>query len=357
MKTPLRSHRLVLLLAALVLATTAVGAEVIERVLVKINGDILTQSDLEARQSAALRERRENPQSMSNAELTKVLAEITPGILVDAVDEVLLLQRGKELGYKLTDERFKEILANIKKENKIETDEQFQAALKSENLTVAELRRRLERQMIIQQVQGNEVMGRISVSEAEAKAYFEAHRQEFTTPATMMLREILVSVPVGKGQTFNVGQDEAAKAKADALLARAKAGENFEKLVAEASDAASKGNGGLIGPISIGDLEPSLKAIFEPLKQGDVTSVIRTSTGYQLFKVDTLNAAAELPWEQAREQIGNRVAQTKQAAEFSKYMQKLRAQAVIDWKNAELKRMYDEQVTKDAVPAAPAPRK
>jgi peptidyl-prolyl cis-trans isomerase SurA len=357
MKTLFRLRRLVIVLFVTALAVATARAEIIERVLVKINGDILTQTDLETRQSAALRQRRENAAAMSNADLTKALAEVTPGILVDAVDEILLLQRGKELGYKLTDEKFKQILENIKKENKIETEEQFQTALKSEGMTMADLRKQLEKSMIIQQVQGNEVLGRISVSEGEAKAYFEAHRNEFMTPATMMLREILVPVPVGKGQTFSVGLDEGAKAKAEGLLARANAGENFEKLVAEGSDAPSKANGGLIGPISLPDLEPSLRAMFEPLKQGDVTKVIRTSGGYQVFKVETLNPAAELPWDQAREEIGNRVAQTKQNAEFAKYMAKMRAQAVIEWKNAELKKMYDEQVAKEEVPTSPTQRR
>ena len=86
----------VVLLGLVALGAVAPRAEIIERILVKVNSDILTQSDLEGRQSAAIRAKRENPQSMSNAELTKVLAEITPQIIVDAVDELLLLQRGRE---------------------------------------------------------------------------------------------------------------------------------------------------------------------------------------------------------------------------------------------------------------------
>ena len=72
---------------------------------------------------------------------------------------MLLVQRGKELGYTLSDEQFKSVLDNIKKDNKIETDEQFQAALKQENMTLADLRRNLERQMIVSRVQQNEVLG------------------------------------------------------------------------------------------------------------------------------------------------------------------------------------------------------
>ena len=75
---------------------------------------------------------------------------------------MLVVQRGKELGYTLGDEQFKSVLDSIKKENKIENEEQFQAALKQEDMTLADLRRNLERQMIVQRVQQNEVVGKVA---------------------------------------------------------------------------------------------------------------------------------------------------------------------------------------------------
>jgi peptidyl-prolyl cis-trans isomerase SurA len=339
-------NQLVIVGAMVALAAATARAQIIERILVKVNGDIITQTDLEGRQSAVLRMQKVNVQAMSDAEMEKVLAELTPQIVVDAVDELLLLQRGKELGYKLTDEKFKEVLENIKKENKIETEEQFQAALKVEGMTLADLRLRLEKSMIVQQVQGTEVMGRISVSESEGKAYYEAHKAEFTTPATMMLREILFAVPAST-LGFSAVQDEAAKAKADALLVRLKAGESFEKAVADVSEAPSKANGGLIGPISLTDIVPALRKILEPLKAGEITGVIRTQAGYQIYKVDSLTEAKMLPWEEARNEIANRIGNAKQAVEVMRYMQKLRTQAVIEWKNAELKKLYDQRVALD----------
>src|SRR5258707_10895672 len=141
------------LAAALVLtAVTAVRGEVIEQILVKVNGEIFTKSDLEQRQVTALRQKGQAIDLKSdpnNVQLRKALDEVTPQIMVDAVDEMLIVQRGKELGYKLSDEQFKSVVDNIRKENKIESDEQFQAALKSENMTIADLRRNLERQMIV----------------------------------------------------------------------------------------------------------------------------------------------------------------------------------------------------------------
>lgn len=349
----LRPLVVLVVLAALVgAATVALRAEIIEAVLVKVNGDIITKTDLEARQSAIIRQR-PNVQAMSDVELKKAIAEVTPQVIMDAIDELLVLQRGRELGYKLTDERFTTILDNIKKENKLESTEQFEAALKQENLTLAELRKSIEKQVVINQVQQNEVLGHISVTEDEAKKYYDIHKQEFTTPATMMVRELLVALPK-EASGVNVGQDEAAKAKADALRDRLTKGESFEKLVADASEAASKANGGLIGPISKNDLDASLKAVFAPLKTGDLTPVLRTSAGYQIYKVDSLTEPKVLGFTEAREQIGDKVANSKRMGEFVKYMQKLRTQAVIDWKNPELKKMFDERAAQEQSEASKA---
>src|SRR5436190_22143317 len=180
--------------AGLVLvATIGARAEIIEQILVKVNGEIFTKSDLEQRQVAALRQKGQALDLKSdpnNVQLRKALDEITPQIIVDAVDEMLLVQRGRELGYKLSDEQFKSVVDNIRKENKIESEEQFQAALKSENMTMADLRRNLERSMIVQRVQQNEVMAKIAITDDEARAYYDAHMNEFTTAPTVTLREI-----------------------------------------------------------------------------------------------------------------------------------------------------------------------
>src|SRR5947208_16295580 len=132
-----------LLPAVLFLAAVAtVRGEIIEQILVKVNGEIFTKSDLEQRQIATLRQKGQQidlKSDPSNQQLRKALDEITPGIMVDAIDEMLIVQRGKELGYKLADDQFKGVVDNIKKENKIDSEEAFQAALKSENMTMTDL--------------------------------------------------------------------------------------------------------------------------------------------------------------------------------------------------------------------------
>src|SRR3954463_10551233 len=216
----------------IVFGITAARAEIIEQILVKVNGEIFTKSDLEQRQIAALRQKGQPIDLKSdpnNAQLRKALDEITPQIMVDAIDEMVIVQRGKELGYTLSDQQFKSVVDNIRKENKIETDEQFQAALKSENLSMADLRRNLERSMIAQKVQQNEVLSKIGVTDEEARKYYEAHLKEFTTSPTVSLREILIAIP-GDPKVLTVAADEAAKSRAEEIRKRATTGgESYEK--------------------------------------------------------------------------------------------------------------------------------
>jgi peptidyl-prolyl cis-trans isomerase SurA len=329
----------------LVVATLPLRADIIEQVLVKVNGDIITKTDLEERQIRALRERnlQFSPKDLQNdATLKKALMEVTPQILADSIDELLLYQRGQELGYKLTDEQFKQILENIKKENKIETDAQFQAALDQEGMTMDQFRRQIERTLVINRVQQQEVMPKLSISEAEAQAYYEAHKEEFTTEPTITLREITVDVESARPGEVNVGAEEEAKAKAEALRARILAGEDFAKVAAEVSDAPSKSNGGLVGPIKRNEIAPAFLKILEGMKVGDVSEPIRSARGYQLLKLESETQAELQPFDKARDLIADKVYAEKQKVEVGRYLEKLRAQAIIEWKNEELKKLYDQ---------------
>jgi peptidyl-prolyl cis-trans isomerase SurA len=331
---------------ALTFVAATARAEIFEQILVKINGDIFTKSDLEQRQVAALRQKNLNfdlKTDAGNAQLKKTLDEVTPQIIVDVVDETLLSQRGKELGYKLGDDQFKSIVESIKKENKIESEEQLQAALKSENMTMADLRRNLERTMIIQRVQQNEVLGKIGVTEDEARKYYETHLSEFTTAPSVTLREILVAVAADP-RGVNAAAEEAAQQKIEDIRTRVTTGkESFDRLAATLSDSPSKANGGLIGPLSVNDIAPELRKTLEAMKVGDVTPPLRDSKrGYQLLKLDSRSETQTMPFDEAREKISERVFTDKRKVEYQKYLEKLRAQAIIEWKNPEIKKAFDE---------------
>jgi len=332
-----------------------VRAEIIEQVLVKVNGEIFTKTDLETRQILALRQsgKLDPNASPSDLQLRRMLDDITPQLMVDVVDEILVVQRGKELGFKLSDEQFKGVVDSIKKDNKIENEEQFQAALKQENMTMADLRRSLERQMLVERVRQTEVFDKVGVSEEEERRYYESHMSDFTTPGEITLREVLVSVHKA-GATATPAEDQAARDKAMDIRKRALGGESFEKLAADLSDSASRSNAGLIGPISLEDVSPELRRLIDQMKVGDVTDLLKAANGYQILKLESRSEAQTTSFEEARNRISDRVVSDHRQAEYDKFLDKLRSQAIIEWKNADVQKAYEKGLA-DIKAGAPSP--
>jgi peptidyl-prolyl cis-trans isomerase SurA len=343
---------LVAVLAALVVP---LRAEIIEQVLVKVNGDIITKTELEGRQIAAIRQRMSqdvSAESLKNSDqLKKLVAEVTPRILVEAIDEMLMVQLAKERGYRLRDEQFREWLGALRKEQNLEDDAKFQAALKQEGMTVDDLRKNVERQFMISQVQREEVGSKLTITEEEARQYYTSHQQEFATQSNVTLREILVEIPTATqgGQAgINVAQDDEARVRAIAIRGRILAGEDFGKLASEVSSAPSKSTGGLIGPINVSELSESLQNLLKTMKPGQVTPPARVAKGYQILKLETIKEASVQPFEDVQDLVSERVHTDRQRQEIRKFLARVRGQAIIEWKNAELKKAYDQLIAENA---------
>jgi peptidyl-prolyl cis-trans isomerase SurA len=151
-------------------------------------------------------------------------------------------------------------------------------------------------------------------------------------------------------------QDTAAREKASQVRQRATAGENFEKLAVDMSDAPSKANAGLIGPLTVSELSPEVRKLVESLKPGQISDVIRAQRGYQLLKLETSTPPETMTFEDARNQISDRVFTDKRKEEYEKFLERLRGQAIIEWKNDELKRAYDKGLADSKKQGSPAAR-
>src|SRR6188768_1014233 len=121
----MKPSKLLLLLASLAAAATGLRAEIIERVIARVNGDVVTLSEFEARQLAAVQQARIAP-----AEIERYLRENNARLLQEAIDDMLILQRGAELGIRLRPEYIAEVIEGIKKENNIADDAELQRQLR-----------------------------------------------------------------------------------------------------------------------------------------------------------------------------------------------------------------------------------
>jgi peptidyl-prolyl cis-trans isomerase SurA len=140
--------------------------------------------------------------------------------------------------------------------------------------------------------------------------------------------------------------------KAEALRHRVTAGEDFAALAAANSDAPSKANGGLIGPVNPDEMSPQLLAVVKGLKVGETTQPIRSQRGYQIIKLESRSETVVPQLEAVRNQVADRVFREKGRPEMVKYLKKLREQAIIEWKNDELRKAYEAYLARPSTPTA-----
>ena len=310
----MKPRPLVLAVCSLVLVGAPAPGEIIERVVARVNGDIVTLSEFVARQAAAVQGARVRP-----AETERFLRENNARILQEAIDDLLLVQRAEELGIRLRPEYVREVIDGIRKENAIESEEALQEQLRREGMSLEDLKRNIERSILRRQVLARELESKAAVSEAEARSDYEAHLADHTRPATVRIQEILVKA----------GEEDALAAARD-VVARGRAGEDFAALARERSAAPSRDSGGELGTFARGELTPQIEAIAFALAAGEVSDALQTPDGVRILRVAEKTEAHVVPFEEARNEILRRLSQERGAKEYETYIEGLRKTAVID---------------------------
>src|SRR6266850_1084244 len=140
----------------------------------------------------------------------------------------------------------------------------------------------------------------VAVSDAEAEAFYKEHAAEFEEPKRLRVAHVLVRVPpVGGSDAEN-----AAKAKVEDVIKRAKGGEDFAKLAREISeDKASAVQGGDLGFVGPGELVAPFEQAAFALKKGEISAPVRTPFGYHAIRVLDVKEGGKTPLKEVAPKI------------------------------------------------------
>jgi parvulin-like peptidyl-prolyl isomerase len=324
------------------LLSSPLGAEIVERVIARVNGDIITQSELEARQVAEVQSNRIPPERIE-----AFLRENNSRILQEAIDELLIVQKAADLGMRMRPEYIREVIEGIKKENNISSDEAFQEQLRREGMSLDDLKRNIERSIMRRQVLSRELDSKTSVTEVEARADYEARKDEYTKPASVRLQEISVKSESGD-----------ALALARQLVERARAGEDFGALARAHSASSTRASGGDLGLLLKGEINPDVEKIVFSLSPGSVSEPFPAGEGFQIFRVIERTEGSVVPFEDVKADILRKLNQARTSEAYEKFVEGLRKTAIVDLKVREVSLQVDvpasESILDPAREAAPA---
>jgi len=319
------------LVIAGVLVPAAVWADitVMDEIICKVNGDIVTRSELDKdRQELPENLRQQSGGALTGQALEDAVKKNLPDLLRQRIDDLLLEQRAKEMDIKV-DTEVNKFLADVQRRAKIADPDKFQAFIRDNmGMPFEDYRGQIKNQYLQRRVVEEEVSRKIAFKREELEAYYNDHKEEFRRDEQVVLSEILISTAGldAAGQT-------AAEKKAKDLVARANKGDNFADLASQNSDAgATASEGGQLPPYAKKDLNADMAALIWDKSKGFVTDPIKIDQGYLILRVDDHQKAGVPSFEEIQGDVQARLFQPRFVPALRAYLTKLREQAFLEIK-------------------------
>jgi peptidyl-prolyl cis-trans isomerase SurA len=299
-----------------------------EEIVAKVNGDIITSSDLKEDRKAV--EDELTKQGVTGAQYEQTLKQMVSDLLRNRIDEILLRQKGKDLNLKVEADVNRQIAEYQRQFNKADPDAFQKYVVEQTGRSYEDFKGQLTDGALVQGVIRDEVMRKIQIPNEEIRAYYDEHKGEFQRQERVFLREILVSTE-GKTSPEDLA---AAEAKAKDLAARAKRGEAFQQMAQNNSDnELTKDRGGLLDPFIRGSLAPAIENEVWTQSVGYVTNPIRFDNGWEILKVEDHQREGLASYEEVEGEIQNLLYSQRQGPATRAYLTKLRGEAFLQIKD------------------------
>ena len=298
--------------------------QVIEEIVARVNNEIITLTDYERARVALRSETEQDCPGCPAAQIQTMLVEREKNLLRDLIDNSLLVQRAKDLGFNVEPEVVKRMDA-IRLQNNLEDMEALCRAVEATGISCEEWKANIRSSLLTQEVIRREVGRNINFSKEEIQKYYDEHKAEFVRPEQVYLLEMFVSTE-GKPEAEIPKLEEKAKTLLDRVKNR---GEDFAELAKRYSDGSTAQRGGELGVFERGQLSKELEDVAFAMNRGDVSEIIRTKTGFLILKCEQHYVAGQQPIDKVENEIMNKLYMDKMQPGLRVYLTKLREESYV----------------------------
>lgn len=322
--------------SAPVLAAPAAAADrpeiqtrIVEEIVAKVNGEIITRGELQ-KQRGIIQAQLEK-QGATGPALEVAVNKAAADALRDQIDQLLLVQKGKDLSINV-DADVNRRVADIQKTSGLADPDKFHDWVREQTgESFEDLKLAFKNQLLTQRVIGEEVYRNVSIPKADMQKYYDEHKAEFVRKETVSVREILIST--GDNTPAKVA---AAEKKAKDIVDRARKNEKFADLARQYSDAETAKEDGMLGTFTKGQLAPAIENLVFPQKKGYVTDALRITAGFEIMKVEERTAEGQASYEEVQSEIQSRLSEPKVQPKMRELLTQLRQKAFLQIKTGYL---------------------
>jgi peptidyl-prolyl cis-trans isomerase SurA len=294
-----------------------IDESVVDRVVAVVNNDAITWGEL---LQSVLAYRQDSNQAAPASD-----EDLARQVLTRLIDGRLQLQEAEREKIVVEDQEVTEELQDRLKKLGGKTQEELEAVLKTQGMTIDSVKQRIRDGLRTAKVQRRKVGMRVSVTEPEVDRYFAENRQKLETGLAYHARHILI---LPEGDTEAAWQ--AARVSAEARHRELLAGADFAELARQYSGDSSARDGGDLGSLKRGELSGEVEQQILSLAPGQISAPYRSSLGYHIFRLESKEDLTGDALTRVRQQIRDILFREKYEARLDAWLKEIKGRAVIE---------------------------
>ncbi|MEQ1528725.1 MAG: peptidylprolyl isomerase [Methylococcales bacterium] len=255
-------------------------AEPLDRIIAVVEEDVILDRELQ-QEVAAIEERIR----AGNAELPPAYI-LRKQVLERMIVDKLQRQLAEKAGINVTEEMLTSSASDIARRNNMSLKE-FKEQLEGQGMPYQSFLANMRNEIIVNQLRGREIGGRVKVTDREIEHYLETQDKIGEVGVQYHLGHILIAVKEAAASA----DIQKAKAKADALVEKLRAGQDFSQTAISNSDDANALKGGDLGWRTINDVPTLFTEAVGKLRQGELSDPIRSASGFHIIKILEMKGA------------------------------------------------------------------
>jgi len=302
-------------------AQEGAAAELVNRIVLRVDDEIATLSDWKERTATRI-EQIGSVEGMALEERRRLVADAGRAAMREIFDELLVLSRARQLHLEATPAQIDRAVDNAKRSFGIDDDEAFRRALVDNGFSVESFRARMARSILFNQVMDVEVQSRIVVEDEEIARHWRGHQDDFRTPEQRRVEDLVVREdgPLDEPARVALAADLAARLAAGATLDEAIAGAAVPDGAISAVD---------LGWVEAGGLAPELDAVVQQLVEGGVSAPVAGRGGLHVLRVAEVRPSVVRPLGEVREQIAAELSQGRYEKAMAEFLERQAARSYI----------------------------